>query len=217
MSAVAWIMVAALWLAIGMLVFAVVVLARQVGLLHHRIPPSGARTTADGPGLGEPAPELSGDTLDGSRLTLDPKNPTLVVFFSPTCAVCDALIPSVKALFAAEEHYLNGVLVSLSANRSENEGYASAHGLANVPILASPELADRFGVRMAPHGVVVGADGRVKSKGMINHYEHVVSLVEAAEIGHPTLEHYMHSKRRSGGTAAESSSTTDARPGALGA
>jgi len=43
--------------------------------------------------------------------------------------------------------------------------------------------------------VVIGADGVLKSKGLVNSREHLESLILAAELGHPTLESYLNTGR----------------------
>ena len=43
-----------LWVIVSFLLLAVFALVRQVGLLHRRIAPSGARMTTDGPAIGDP-------------------------------------------------------------------------------------------------------------------------------------------------------------------
>lgn len=43
----------------------------------------------------------------------------------------------------------------------------------------------------APFGLWVGADGKVKAKGMVDRREHLESLLHAAEIGHPSIQSYV--------------------------
>ena len=42
-----------------------------------------------------------------------------------------------------------------------------------------------------PFGLWVGADGKVKAKGMVDRREHLESLLLAAEIGHPSIQSYV--------------------------
>ena len=88
----ALVVVALVVLAAAVIVLAALVLAlyRQVGVLTLRVGPGVAFELAEeGPGLGEPAPELAG--LAGS-------GPELAVFFSPGCRLCRQLAPGVRAL-----------------------------------------------------------------------------------------------------------------------
>ena len=43
----------------------------------------------------------------------------------------------------------------------------------------------------APFGLWVGADGKVKAKGMVDRREHLESLRQAAEIGHSSIQSYV--------------------------
>ena len=60
---VLWVIVAVL----GVIVFA---LARQVGVLYERIAPAGALMISQGPEVGDPAPEFTLETVDGSALSV---------------------------------------------------------------------------------------------------------------------------------------------------
>jgi hypothetical protein len=83
--------------ALGVLAVAVVVLGllvlalyRQVGVLTLRLGPRVALELAEeGPGVGEPAPDLDG---------LGRRGVELVAFFSPNCRLCRQLAPGVAAL-----------------------------------------------------------------------------------------------------------------------
>jgi hypothetical protein len=44
-----------------------------------------------------------------------------------------------------------------------------------------PEADKNFGVRSVPFAVLIGRDGVVLSKGMINHVEHIESLLAARD------------------------------------
>ncbi|MGH0033194.1 MAG: thiol-disulfide isomerase, partial [Myxococcota bacterium] len=55
-----------LWLAVVALAGVVLVLVRQIGLLHERLAPVGALTGEQGPAVGEPAPRLDLVDLDGA-------------------------------------------------------------------------------------------------------------------------------------------------------
>jgi methylamine dehydrogenase accessory protein MauD len=54
-----------LWLIVIALAFLVLVLARQIGLLHSRLRPSGAMITNEGPEIGEMVPEAELVDLKG--------------------------------------------------------------------------------------------------------------------------------------------------------
>ena len=55
------------WLLILAMGFALLALARQVGVLHLRVAPAGALTTAGGIGTGDRAAAIEASLLDGGR------------------------------------------------------------------------------------------------------------------------------------------------------
>ncbi|MEC7893487.1 MAG: thiol-disulfide isomerase, partial [Pseudomonadota bacterium] len=87
-------------LVVLVLVIAVFALARQIGVLHTRLAPAGALMTTAGPKVGEPAPLLSIPDLNGTPLELGGtrKLPQLLLFVSPTCPVCQELVPTAKSM-----------------------------------------------------------------------------------------------------------------------
>src|SRR4051812_5387721 len=86
----------------GILIFclALVVLAhsRLLGLLHMRVGPAGAKPLADGPATGTKLSELSATLLDEKPWRVSFPRPVdlLLIFVSPQCETCNALIPHVK-------------------------------------------------------------------------------------------------------------------------
>jgi thiol-disulfide isomerase/thioredoxin len=80
---------AGLWFVVCVLCFAVVVLLRQIGVLHARLAPMGTHFAGEGPVVGEAAPAL----FDYKRSAL-----TMLVFSSQTCLICKELRPSVEAI-----------------------------------------------------------------------------------------------------------------------
>jgi hypothetical protein len=59
-----------LWVLVLSVVFAIIVLARQIGVLHMRILPAGARAVNAGPSIGSVAPEISTFDIEGHPLNL---------------------------------------------------------------------------------------------------------------------------------------------------
>ncbi len=69
--------------------------------------------------------------------------------------------------------------------------YAREKGLEAYPGLSEEALPPSWRVGSAPFGLWVGADGKVKAKGMVDRREHLESLLLAAEIGHPSIQSYV--------------------------
>ncbi len=88
----------------------VLALTRQLGVLHERIAPVGALMLNRGLAVGEKAPAVDVDDLNGGRLKVgaprsDGKS-TLLLFVSPTCPVCKSLLPIVKSSGKDERDWL---------------------------------------------------------------------------------------------------------------
>ena len=95
----------ALWAAILVLALVCIALARQVGVLHQRIAPAGALALKQPLKLGEAAPEMTLAALDGSGVRIGGVRggrSQLVLFISPDCVVCEALLPAVRSAQGAE-------------------------------------------------------------------------------------------------------------------
>lgn len=186
-----------LWIVVASLSVLMFALVRQVGLLHRRIGPSVARTGNDGPAIGDAAPVLNAADLDGGAVSLAMTRGklTMLVFVSPSCPVCSELLPAVRSIWRRERTTIEVILLSLEADESANRDYIRSHKLEGMPYVIATNQVRQYGVLTPPHAVIVGADGLVKSKGLVNHLEHLESLLTAARLGMPTLDSYMHSKK----------------------
>src|SRR5580765_6501290 len=85
-----------LWVLVVVLTGIVAVLVRQVGVLYERVAPAGALMVARGPAVGDAAPEITAQSLDGTTHAIGGARPdgrsTLLFFLSPTCPVCKTLL-----------------------------------------------------------------------------------------------------------------------------
>jgi thiol-disulfide isomerase/thioredoxin len=137
----------ALWILVALLVFAVVVLLRQIGVLHARLAPMGTHFAGEGLEVGVVAPSLG---FDYGRSVL-----TLIAFTSPSCQICAALKPSLVAL-RREYPELVLELVDLSE---------------------SPTTFDAFKVRSTPYVMTINREGLVVGRGVANTLEQIEQLV----------------------------------------
>jgi thiol-disulfide isomerase/thioredoxin len=141
-----------LWIAVVLLAFAVVVLLRQIGVLHARLSPLGVHFAGEGPPLGEPAPAAGPLTYDGVSLTL-------VSFTSPTCEVCAELRPSLQAL---RRQYADVRFVELEHGDTTQSTFRA------------------FNVSNTPYFVAVDGAGVVRGRGVANSLEQVEELIAEA-------------------------------------
>lgn len=98
-----------LWIAVIVLTTLVLALARQVGVLHERIAPAGALAMNAVLKVGEKAPHLIEQSLDGRRVEIGKEKSvsTLVFFLSPDCPVCNTLLPALKSALKRKNPGLN--------------------------------------------------------------------------------------------------------------
>jgi methylamine dehydrogenase accessory protein MauD len=190
--------VVALWCLVIVLALMVFALARQVGVLHERISPAGALMPTSGPKVGElTAPSLLRD-LRGAEVQVGGAapdgRPTLVLWISPTCPVCKALVPTAVSMAGHER--LRLVFASDGDTPERHRACVEELGIGAFPYVISQDLGMAYAVSKLPFAALIGADGSLKSKGLVNTREHLESLVEAMETGIATLQDYV---QRAGG------------------
>jgi methylamine dehydrogenase accessory protein MauD len=173
------------------LTLAVLALARQVGVLFERISPMGALTLSGGPRVGEAAPLLRLQSLAGEAVQVGaPAAVSQMLFFlSPTCPVCKKLLPALRALAAAERGRLQVVLAS-DGEEAEHRAFWQREKLA-LPYVLSAELGLAFQISKLPYAVLIGGDGRVSAKGLVNSREQLESLLEAERVGVGSIQDFL--------------------------
>ena len=190
---------AILWALVLVLAIVVLALIRQVGVLHERIAPAGALMLAKGLKIGELAPMLSVADLNGRPLTLGGVRPdglsTLVMFVSPTCPVCKALLPVLTASRRSEQAWLSITLASDGELASQRE-FVASHGLEAFPYVVSAPLGMAYQVSRLPFAVLIDEAGVLRARGLINSREHLESLFEAKRLGVASLQDYLEDAAR---------------------
>lgn len=184
-----------LWTVVIVLALVVLALARQVGILHERVAPAGALMPTSGPKIGELTETMSMTDIDGRAVTVGGPNPdgfhSLVMFISPTCPVCKSLVPTAKSLANTERNRLKLVFASDGDKIEQHQAYAKDLELGSYPYLLSEKLGMAYEVSKLPFAVLIGADGTLQSKGLVNTREHLESLIEAMDTGIATLQEYV--------------------------
>jgi methylamine dehydrogenase accessory protein MauD len=184
-----------LWVLVIVLSLIVLALARQVGVLHERVAPAGALQPTEGPKVGELTSAMSLTTLDGRAIDVGGRSKlgrsTFILFVSPTCPVCKSLVPTAKSLAKKEAARLELVFASDGDSRDQHLAYASDLDLGEYPYVLSESLGLSYQVSKLPFAVLIGADGTLQSKGLVNTREHLESLIEAMDTGYATLQDYV--------------------------
>lgn len=173
-----------LWVAVLALLATVFALARQIGVLYERIAPMGALMIDGGPKVGDTAPALDLQTIDGHAFaTGGARDKSLLLFFlSPTCPVCKKLLPILKRIAADEGAWLQLAFAS-DGEHDEHETFRTRVGLSAFPYLLSTELGMAYRIGKLPYAVLVDETGHVRAKGLVNSREQLESLFTARELG----------------------------------
>jgi methylamine dehydrogenase accessory protein MauD len=182
-----------LWLIVIALLIVVLALTRQVGVLHERIAPAGALMLNRGLTVGEPVPVIEAPDLEGRSLAIgavrtDGRS-TLVLFVSPTCPVCESLLPVLKSARKDERSWLQIVLAS-DGELAQHREFVHSHGLGVFDYVLSASLGMTYQVNRLPFAVLVDAAGRLRARGLVNSREHLESLFEAQRLGVASLQEY---------------------------
>jgi methylamine dehydrogenase accessory protein MauD len=166
---------------------------RQLGVLHERIAPAGALMLAKGLKVGELVPTLAVQDLENRALALGAprtdERATLVMFVSPTCPVCKALLPVLKASRSSEGDWLDIVLASDGEPAAHRE-YVTAHRLTSFPYVLSQSLGLAYQVSRLPYAALIDAQGVLRARGIVNSREHLESLFEAKRLGFASIQDY---------------------------
>lgn len=188
-----------LWLLVVALALTVFALTRQIGLLHERISPAGALSPKSRLRVGDAAPELAlvdahdlpiqlgGPSTDGSR--------TLLFFLSPTCPVCESLLPTVERVARTEVPRVRVVLASDGAPE-EHRRFIAEKRIGHLPYVLSTPLGMAYGVGKLPYAVLIDEAGVVAAQGLVNTREHLESLFEAQRRGVASIQEYLEEKAR---------------------
>ncbi len=75
----------------------------------------------------------------------------------------------------------------------QHEAYARDLNLDDYHYVISEGLGMAYEVSKLPFALLIGGDGILHSKGLVNTREHLESLVEAMDSGVATLQDYMGS------------------------
>jgi methylamine dehydrogenase accessory protein MauD len=186
----------ALWLGLLVLGLVCLALARQIGVLHQRIAPAGALSLRQPLKLGDLTPQMRLPALDGSSVEIGGARggrSQLLLFLSPDCGICEALLPAVKSAQAAERAWLDLVLASDGAGE-KHSAFVREHGLGRFPYVLSEHLGRSYGVAKLPYAVLIDEAGKLVSSGLVNTREHLESLFVAKETGVSNIQQYLEQR-----------------------
>ncbi len=193
---VSYVVLWALVVVLSLLVFA---LARQVGVLHERVAPAGALMPTSGPKVGELTEVMPLTDLNGQAVAVGGADSeglaTLILFISPTCPVCKSLVPTARSLVAHEGKRMRLLFASDGNKIEQHAAYVGDLDIKDYPYIVSQSLGLAYAVSKLPFAVLIGSDGALKSKGLVNSREHLESLVESMDSGVASLQDYVDQHR----------------------
>jgi methylamine dehydrogenase accessory protein MauD len=187
-----------LWIGLLMLGIVCMALARQIGVLHQRIAPAGALSLRQPLKVGDMTPELALPGLDGSTVQIGGVRggrSQLLLFVSPDCTICDALLPAVRSAQKAEAAWLDIILASDGA-LDRHDAFVREKHLGKFPYVVSEQLGRSYGVAKLPYAVLIDEAGKLSSTGLVNTREHLESLFVARETGISSIQQYLGQRRR---------------------
>jgi len=161
-------------------IFCIAIL-RQLGLLYVRLGGSlGALQTADGPELGAPLPVASVHDAFGvvRSLVPEPGHQKLLVFMSPTCEICDPMVPHMPGFARSLKSHAE-LLVMMTAEDTTGKFASWRPGAPQMVVDQS--LAEMLVLPAMPYAVVVDDRGRIASKGVFNDIVQLESVLNEAE------------------------------------
>ena len=186
-----------LWIVVICLVFVLLALTRQLGVLHERIAPAGALMINRGPAIGEAVAPIDVVDLQGRELRIGATSgdgrSTLVLFLSPTCPVCKTLLPVLRSSRNQERDWLDVVLAS-DGEPAQHRQFVLDHQLADFPYVLSPALGLSYQVNRLPFAALIDQAGVLRARGLVNSREHLESLFEAQRLGVASPQEYFSSR-----------------------
>lgn len=187
-----------LWLVVIILSMLVFALTRQVGILHERVAPAGALQPTTGPKVGELTKDIQINSLQGEPITIGGPNKdslaSLILFISPTCPVCKTLVPTAKSLVKSENKRINLAFGSDGENIEQHKTYIKDLEIETYPYFVSQTVGMYYQVSKLPFAILIGQDGTLQSKGLVNTREHLESLIESMDSGVATVQEYVNTQ-----------------------
>jgi len=195
----------ALWVALLVLSVVCMALARQIGVLHQRIAPAGALALRQPLKPGDVTPELTLTGLDGSTVNIGGVRggrSQLLLFISPDCAICEALLPAVRSAQGAERRWLDIVLAS-DGEFARHVEFIREKGLTKFPYVVSEQLGRSYGVAKLPYAVLIDEAGKLSATGLVNTREHLESLFVAKERGISNIQQFLSQRDQKRASSGE--------------
>lgn len=125
-----------------------------------------ASAPLEGLPVGAPAPDFSLNSTSGKLVTLDDLlgygKPALLLFVSPHCFPCEALLPIIRTWEQDYDGQLTIALIS-KGSRQDNQNMAATYGARYLLAQGESAIADDYLAKWTPAAVIVSGRGRIAS------------------------------------------------------
>jgi len=171
----------ALWVVVAALAFIVMGLLRQFGLIQMRVGiEPGVLVTADGLERGMMAPDFEAEDVITGRVFKSGQlrgRRAVLVFLTPTCGECRSLASQLSQL-ADQWHEVQFLAVCYGSAQACRE--LSTQTNLRVPLLWDTEnaLAQSYAVSVTPFAYLIGEDGTILIRGVVNTWPQLEALIE---------------------------------------
>ena len=179
-----------IWMGLILIICALYVLSRQVALLSKRVPSVGALAVNNKIAFHTKAPGFEKVSIEGKVVFVggSREKDQLLFFVDVGCPVCRSLVQTVKKV--AYEESVDLVFVSDGESVDKHLDFYRSLTLTPCDYLVSEEIGRAYGIGKVPYAVLIGANGKIITFGIVNNREHIESLFQAREDGVDSLQEY---------------------------
>ncbi len=154
-------------------------LARELGLVLTRMGPTRALPTMQGLELGTKMEPLALISVDGEQRRVAPSKSTmnLLLFTSPTCPVCEELLPALEVFSKSYRGLINVSVISKVRDSEKDREWSRRLSAAQILVAEGPEFHQRMQISSYPHAMVLDSGNVVVARGLVNSLEQLESLI----------------------------------------
>ena len=179
-----------IWTGLILIICALYVLSRQVALLSERVPSVGALAVNNKIAFHTRAPGFEKASIEGNVVVVggSREKDQLLFFIDIGCPICRSLVQTVKKV--AYEESADLVFISDGETVGQHLDFYQRSTLMPCDYLISEEIGQAYGIGKVPYAVLIGANGKIVTFGIVNNREHIESLFQAREDGVDSIQEY---------------------------
>ena len=103
-------------------------------------------------------------------------------------------MPTAKSLVKSENKRINLAFGSDGENIEQHKTYIKDLEIETYPYFVSQTVGIYYQVSKLPFAILIGQDGTLQSKGLVNTREHLESLIESMDSGVATVQEYVNTQ-----------------------